>query len=89
MKVCFSVTVSGLVQGVYFRASSQQVAIDYGLSGYARNLADGNVELLICGEQSNVEKMLQWLKQGPPEAEVEDIRQEQVQWQEHGFFAIE
>ncbi|WDE07763.1 acylphosphatase [Thalassomonas viridans] len=89
MKVCFSVTVSGLVQGVYFRASSQQVAIDYGLSGYARNLADGNVELLICGEQTNVEKMLQWLQQGPPEAEVEDMRQEQVQWQEHSFFAIE
>lgn len=89
MKVCFSVTVSGLVQGVYFRASSQQVAIDYGLSGYARNLSDGNVELLICGEQGNVEKMLSWLKQGPPEAEVDDLNQEQVQWQEHSFFAIE
>ncbi|WP_281561324.1 acylphosphatase [Thalassomonas sp. RHCl1] len=89
MKVCFSVTVSGLVQGVYFRASSQQVAIDYGLSGYARNLSDGNVELLICGEQDNVEKMLNWLKQGPPEAEVEDLRHEQVQWQDHNFFAIE
>ncbi|WDE14117.1 acylphosphatase [Thalassomonas haliotis] len=89
MKVCFSVTVSGLVQGVYFRASSQQVAIDYGLSGYARNLSDGNVELLICGEQGNVEKMLNWLKQGPPEAKVDGLSQEQVQWQEHTFFAIE
>ena len=89
MKVCFSVTVSGLVQGVYFRASSQQVAIDYGLSGYARNLSDGDVEILICGEQTNVEKMVGWLKEGPPEAKVEDLHHKQVQWQEHGFFAIE
>ena len=89
MKVCFIVNISGQVQGVYFRASSQQMAIDLGLSGHARNLADGHVEVLVCGEQDKVEQMLSWLKQGPDEAEVQQLEKKQVQWQQHQFFAIE
>jgi len=88
MKVSYIAQVSGKVQGVYFRASSQQKAIDYGLSGYARNLSDGNVEVLISGEQQNVDKMLHWLKQGPPQAKVIDVQYKQVQWQEFNHFAI-
>jgi len=88
MNVSYIAHISGKVQGVYFRASSQQIAIDCGLSGYARNLADGDVEVLICGEQDNVDKMLIWLKDGPPEAEVDNIEQKQVKWQEHSFFSI-
>ncbi len=88
MKVSYIAHVSGKVQGVYFRVSSQQKAIDYGLSGYARNLADGDVELMLCGEEENVEKMLAWLKHGPEQAEVTQVKQKQVDWQEHSFFAI-
>lgn len=88
MNVSYLAHVSGKVQGVYFRASSQQVAIDFGLSGYARNLDDGDVEVLMCGEQHNIDKMLAWLAHGPPQAEVESIRSKQVEWQEHTFFAI-
>jgi acylphosphatase len=50
MNVSYIAHVSGKVQGVYFRVSSQQKAIDYGLSGYARNLADGDVEVFLSGE---------------------------------------
>lgn len=88
MKVSYIAHVSGRVQGVYFRASSQQKAIDYGLSGYAKNLADGDVELMLCGEEKNVEKMLVWLKNGPETAEVTQMQQKKVAWQEHSFFAI-
>jgi acylphosphatase len=88
MLVSYIAHVSGKVQGVYFRVSSQQKAIDYGLSGYARNLADGDVELMICGEEQNVEKMLAWLKHGPEQAKVTKMQQKQVDWQEHSFFAI-
>ena len=88
MNVCYIVHISGTVQGVYFRASSQQQAIEFSLSGYARNLVDGDVEVLMCGEQANVDKMLSWLKDGPPEAQVDNIQQKQVQWQEHSFFSI-
>jgi len=88
MNVSYIAHLSGKVQGVSFRSLSQQMAIDCGLSGYARNLADGNVEVLLCGEQDNVEKMLSWLDQGPPEAVVDKIEKKQVAWQEYSFFAI-
>lgn len=88
MNVSYIVTVSGKVQGVFFRASSQQKAIDYGLSGYAKNLADGDVEVFLSGEEENVDKMLDWLKTGSDQAEVSNIEQKKVDWQEHPFFSI-
>lgn len=88
MNVSYIAHVSGKVQGVYFRVSSQQKAIDYGLSGYARNLADGDVEVFLSGEEENVEKMLAWLKHGPKLAEVTKMQQKRVDWQEYSFFSI-
>jgi acylphosphatase len=88
MNVSYIAHVSGRVQGVYFRVSSQQKAIDYGLSGYAKNLADGDVEVFLSGEQENVDKMLAWLKQGPELAQVTEVQQKKVDWQEHSFFSI-
>jgi acylphosphatase len=88
MNVSYIAHVSGKVQGVYFRASSQQVAIDHGLSGYAKNLADGDVEVLMCGDEVEINKMLEWLSHGPPEAEVVGIQKKKIKWQAHPFFAI-
>jgi len=88
MKVCFQVHVSGVVQGVFFRASAQQEAIEYSISGYARNLADGDVELMVCGVQEDVDKMLAWLKHGPENADVKDIKIKQVPLQEFNHFSI-
>jgi acylphosphatase len=88
MKVSYIAHVSGNVQGVYFRVSSQQKAIEYGLSGYAKNLADGDVELMLCGEEQNVEKMLIWLESGPEQADVSHLLKKKVDWQNHSFFAI-
>lgn len=88
MNVSYIAHISGRVQGVYFRSSSQQVAIENGVSGYAKNLADGDVEILVSGEEENVERMLEWLKVGPPEAEIEHIEQTQIPWQQHNFFSI-
>jgi acylphosphatase len=88
MNVSYIAHVSGKVQGVYFRVSSQQKAIDYGLSGYAKNLADGDVEVFLSGKQENVDKMLAWLKHGPEQAEVTGMQQKKVDWQEHSFFSI-
>lgn len=88
MNVSYIVHLSGKVQGVCFRSLSQQMAIDCGLSGYARNLTNGDIEVLLCGEQSNVDKMLLWLHQGPPEAIVDKFEQKQVNFQQHSFFAI-
>ncbi|MBL0711023.1 MAG: acylphosphatase [Colwellia sp.] len=88
MNVSYIANVSGKVQGVYFRVSSQQKAIDYGLSGYAKNLANGDVELILCGEEDKVKKMLTWLKKGPVQAEVTHLQHEKIDWQEHSSFTV-
>lgn len=88
MNVSYIAHVSGKVQGVYFRVSSQQKAIELGISGYARNLADGDVEVFLSGEATNVEEMLAWLQHGPKRAEVTKVQQKQVDWQEYRFFSI-
>ena len=88
MNVSYIAHISGKVQDVFFRVSCQQQAIDFGVSGYARNLADGDVEVFLSGAEENVNKMLAWLKHGPEQAEVVKMQQKQVDWQEHSFFSI-
>lgn len=66
--------VSGRVQGVGFRASTRYRAIDLGLAGYARNLADGRVEAFVQGAAKDIETFAQWLQVGPPLARVCDVQ---------------
>jgi acylphosphatase len=65
--------VSGRVQGVFYRASTQQQANQLGLSGYAKNLPDGSVEVLVVGESSKVDELVRWLWQGSPRSQVSDV----------------
>lgn len=57
-KMCW---VSGRVQGVYFRGSAAQRARELGVHGYARNLPDGRVEVLACGDDAAVAAFIEWL----------------------------
>ena len=68
--------VSGKVQGVFFRASAREQAERFGLSGYARNLHDGRVEVLAVGEEGAIAALERWLWQGPPHARVEEVARE-------------
>lgn len=61
-KVCIIAWVYGRVQGVGFRYTTQYEAKKLGLTGYAKNLDDGSVEVVACGEEGQVEKLMQWLK---------------------------
>ncbi len=67
---CRRFFVSGKVQGVFFRASAARVAGALGLRGHARNLADGRVEVLACGEAGPLDELQRWLGKGPPLAVV-------------------
>ena len=64
--VSIAAYVYGMVQGVGFRFATQHQATGLGLTGYARNLEDGSVEVVACGEQEKVDQLLAWLKQGGP-----------------------
>lgn len=79
MSVCMKCIVAGRVQGVFFRASTRHEAQRLGVTGWARNLPGGDVEVLACGERPAVESLREWLWQGPPSARVTDVRCEEVE----------
>jgi len=65
--------VSGRVQGVGFRFFAQEAAAHEGLSGWVRNLDDGQVEALVEGDRAAVERFERRIRRGPPAARVEDV----------------
>jgi acylphosphatase len=75
---CRRFLVSGHVQGVFFRASTRQQAMALGLTGYARNLPDGRVEVLACGDAAALQSLQAWLREGPAQAIVSDVKCEDV-----------
>lgn len=58
MAICKRAYYWGRVQGVGFRATAHHVAAGYDVTGYVRNLSDGQVELLACGESAEIERFL-------------------------------
>ena len=79
--ICVRCLVSGRVQGVFFRASTREQALALGLCGEARNLPDGRVEVLACGDPRAVDQLRDWLRQGPPMAQVTNLVCEVVPFQ--------
>lgn len=75
-----NIIVTGQVQGVFFRASALERAQSLNLTGWVKNLPDGSVELLVEGSRYALEDLVTWCKNGPPEAEVEDVI---VRWLRH------
>jgi acylphosphatase len=70
--------VSGRVQGVFYRASARTQALALGVSGHAKNLPDGSVEVLASGSADALDALQRWLRQGPPAARVESVSREDL-----------
>jgi len=86
-RICVRCYVAGLVQGIFFRSSTREQAQTLGLSGYARNLPDGRVEVLACGPAVAVGRLKDWLRVGPPSARVTGVACETAHMQDiTGFF---
>ena len=73
------VVVSGRVQGVWYRASTRDVAVGFGVRGFVRNLPDSRVEAVLQGERAAVEKTIAFMREGPPGAQVTDVS---VEWRD-------
>lgn len=86
MNVCRRCRVEGLVQGVFFRASTRARAQQLGVTGWAKNLPDGSVEVLACGAEDAVAQLCEWLWEGPPHARVSAVRCNDESWQEISAF---
>lgn len=85
-ELCIRARVSGRVQGVWFRRFTQQQALAAGITGWVRNLADGRVEAMLCGEADAVEQVLSALRLGPESSRVDKLEQESVTLEQlHGF----
>jgi len=67
------VFISGRVQGVFFRQSTQLQAQSSGVKGWVRNLPDGRVEAVFEGKESAVKKLVDYCSHGPPAARVENV----------------
>ena len=80
-------TVSGKVQGVWFRACAREQALALELSGYASNLADGSVQVQAQGDTVALDRLEQWLRVGPALAKVSrvDILELEPRLSESGF----
>ncbi len=72
--------VAGRVQGVCFRAETQQAAARLGLTGWVRNRRDGSVEAIVEGVKSDVVALIDWCRSGPPMSRVTEVS---VTWQTH------
>ncbi len=84
----FSITVSGKVQGVYYRQSTKEMAISLGITGEVRNLTDSSVYILATGTKKQLDKLVAWCRQGPAKARVTDIEVQEISLQQFDGFLI-
>ncbi len=82
---CF---IKGKVQGVWFRDTTRQKAAELGLTGFAKNLADGSVEVVAYGPRDTLEALYQWLHIGSPLSHVDNVTREDIAWRDYDGFDV-
>ena len=81
-------TIKGKVQGVFYRATAKDVADQLGIKGWVKNLPDKNVEIRATASEELLQKFMDWCKQGPPKARVDDVIVEELELQDFNGFRI-
>ncbi len=66
--------ISGKVQGVFFRVSAKRMAQELKLTGWVKNTVEGNVEIIVSGEEKVLENFVEWCNKGPENACVKDVK---------------
>jgi acylphosphatase len=83
-----NVKITGRVQGVWYRGSTQRKARSLGLTGFVCNRSDGSVYLEAEGEEEALQALLNWCRQGPELASVEKVEVEEGEWQNFETFEV-
>ena len=86
MTQTYSITVKGKVQGVYYRQSTREKALELGITGYVKNLPDGSVNIMASGTTEQLLQLVMWCKKGPARAEVASVDVETLA--PHAFFGF-
>ena len=81
-------TIKGKVQGVFYRATAKDIADELGIKGWVKNLPDRNVEITATSTEDNLQKFIDWCKQGPPKARVDKVIIEELNAEEFNGFRI-
>ena len=79
-KVKARVVIEGMVQGVFFRHHTQEMAFRLGVKGWVKNRRDGCVEAVFEGDREKVDRIIQWCHRGPSEARVKNVS---VTWENY------
>ena len=80
--------IKGKVQGVFYRATAKDVADLTGVKGWVRNLPDNDVEIIATAPEDKLQKFINWCKQGPPKAKVDEVIVEELDLQEFNSFKV-
>lgn len=84
-----SITISGRVQGVYYRQSAKEKAQELGITGSVKNLLNGDVFLMATGTSEQLKKLIEWCKIGPSRASVQHVYVQQLEDQPFSGFTIQ
>lgn len=80
--------ISGKVQGVFYRDTARRQAQLAGITGWAKNLFDGKVEIMASGKNDVVESFVTWLWEGSPTSRVDNVEWQQVSYEEFENFVV-
>ena len=86
--LCIHAIVHGEVQGVFFRKNTKKKAVELKLTGWVKNLADGTVELIACGNHDHIMEFIDWLWEGPRHANVSDVQWKETEAKTFNEFAV-
>ena len=81
-------TIKGKVQGVFYRVTAKVIADELGIKGWVRNLPDSNVEIRATASAEILQEFIDWCKQGPPKAKVDEVIVDQLTIEEFIDFRI-
>jgi len=88
MKKAVKLSISGTVQGVFFRRFVKDNADKNGVKGFVRNLEDGRLEVFLEGEQESVDNMIAICKRGPAHSNLRKIEEKEEKLQDFKDFRI-
>ena len=86
--VCYKITVFGKVQGVFYRASAVNKALELGVVGWVHNEPDGSVLIEAEGSKDKIIDLIDWCKEGPPHARVDRVERQEVSVKNYKNFEI-
>ena len=84
----FHIIISGKVHGVFFRVTAKRKAQGLNLTGWVKNTAEGNVEIIVSGEAEVLEQFVKFCNQGPENASVENVKIINKDYQQYDSFEI-